>query len=61
MDKDIKEAMSFLTDGVPPGRWAADASLRGRLLTRMGAFQLVRLRRSEEVKLCSQGGCFLVD
>ena len=28
MDKDIKEAMSFLTDGVPPGRWAADASLR---------------------------------
>ena len=20
--------MSFLTDGVPPGRWAADASLR---------------------------------
>ena len=28
MDKDIEEAMSFLTDGVPPGRWAADASLR---------------------------------
>ena len=37
MDKDIKEAMSFLTDGVPPGRWAADASLRKKIAYKDGS------------------------